>query len=314
MNMMTLLAEPTTYDPIKEFQYHQFVRHRPSPSPLWPLSNRFWQSPILRRWSAPQESDIVLILGNHQSRFALRNLVVDVIEQLQSACVPVLLATKSVAQFETTGSGSDIEKGMSSSELIKNLVRQAMQVVQGQQQQQPPQCRGGGGSVQTERSMARSCAQFHGAKTPEELFRLLEAVLCEIHGQVYLVIDLGALVAEQQQQQRATGLAASNDRKGGFSWLESFLAFFAELSERRNSLNALSKATVKVLLVSYDAFPPLYLPAASRSGHVVQARTDVVTVRNRQSRRHITTKKSQLQLNLSNLPRGRKTVGGNKQA
>lgn len=160
--------------------------------------------------------------------------------------------------------------------------------------------------MQTERSMARSCAQYLGTDSPEELFQLLEAVLCEIHGQVYIVVDLGVLTLESQQQ-HATGSAAMNDRKRGFTWLGSFLAFFSELSERRNKVSALLKPTVKVLLVSYDALSPFCLPTTSQSSYVVQARTEVVTARFRKSRRHITAKQSQLGLNLSRLQLGGKS-------
>lgn len=294
---MTVLPQSTTYDPIKAFHYHQLVRHRPSHTPLRPLSDRFWQSPILRRWSGSQESDMALILGNYQSRTALRNLVVDVVEQLQAARVPALLAPKPVAKVEATNGGNDVEGAVGLSDLIRNLVRQALQVLQQQQQH-------GGGEVQTERSMGRFSAQFLGAESPEELFQLLKAVLSEIIGQVYLVVDLGVLGSEQQQA------SAGNDKEGGFTWLASFLAFFTELSERNNNVSALLKARVKVLLVSYDAFPPSCLSAVSQPGYVVQARTEVVTARNRKARRNNTPKMSQLRLNLSKPAKGNKPVGG----
>lgn len=305
--MMTLLPQPSNYDPIKTFRYHQLVRHRPSHTPLQPLSDRFWLSPILRRWSGSQDSDIALIMGNYQSRLALRNLVVDVIEQLQTASVPVLMAPKPVAQVEATSSDNYIDNTMSPSDLIRNLVRQALQVVHQQQQQQQRGGRGGGGNVHTERSMSRSSAQYLGTDSPKDLFQLLEAVLCEIQGQVYLVVDLGVLLSEQRQQQ-ATRLAASNDRDGGFMWLDSFLTFFAELSERSNNASRLLKPTVKVLLVSYDATPSFCLSAASQSGHVVQARTEVATARSRKSRRHVMAKQTQLRLYLPSLQKGRKPI------
>lgn len=239
---------------------------------------------------------MALILGSYQSRTALRNLVVDVVEQLQAARVPALLAPKPVAKVEATNSGSDVESAMDLSDLIRNLVRQALQVLQQQQQQRSD-------GVQTERSMGRFSAQFLGAESPEELFQLLKAVLSEIIGQVYLVVDLGVLGSEQQQA------SVGNDKEEGFRWLESFLAFFAELSERSNSVSALSKARVKALLVSYDACPSSCLSAASQSGYVVQARTEVVTARNRKARRNNTPKTSQLKLNLSKPAKGSKPVG-----
>lgn len=302
---MALLPQPSIYDPIKAFRYHQLVRHRPSHIPLRPLSNQFWQSPILRRWSGSQESDIALIQGNCHSRFALRHLIVDVIKQLQTAHVPVMQATKPAAQVEATGSASHTHNSIALSDLIRSLIHQGLQVIQ---QQQPP---GGAGgvNVQTERSMGRSCAQYLGTDSPEELFQLLEAVLCEIHGQVYIIVDLGVLTLESQQR-HATGSAAMNDRKGGFTWLGSFLAFFSQLSERRNKVSALLKPTVKVFLVSYDALPPFCLPATSQSSYVVHARTEVVTARYRKSRRHITAKQSQLGLNLFRLQLRGKPVGG----
>lgn len=283
------------YDPIKAFRYQQMVRHRPSHTPLRPLSNRFWQSRILRRWASSQDSDIALILGNYHSRIALRNMVVDIIEQLQTARIPVLLAAKPVAQVEAATRDSGRGGAISLSDLIKSLVCQGLQLAQLQQRGS-----GGGGKVQTERSMARACAQYLGTESPRELFQLLEAVLCDIHEHIYLVIDLGVLVSEQEQRQY-NGSVAGNDRDGEFPWLQYFLQFFSELSERSNSVSAPLKPKVKVLLVSYDAFPPVCLSAGSRSAHVVTARTEVVTARSRKAIRHHTAKHSQMGLNLSRI-------------
>lgn len=294
---MALLAQTTTYDAITAFRYQQLVRHRQSHLSLRPLSTRFWRSPILRRWSSSQESDIALILGNYHSRFSLRNLVVDVIEQLQTARVPVLLATKPAAQVQDADSGGEIKSGMNLSELMSNLILQALQAARQQHQHYQP---GSVGNVQTERSMARICAQYLGSESPEELFQLLEAVLCEIHGQVYLVVDLGVLKPEQQQQQDV-GVAANNHSERVFKWVESFLVFFAELSSRSNNRSAHLKQVVKVLLVSYDAFPPICFGAAAQSVYVVRADTEVVTARNRKTRRHIAAKQGQRWLNLSRL-------------
>lgn len=234
---------------------------------------------------------MALIVGNYQSRTALGNLVVDVVEQLQAARVPALLAPKPGAKVEATNGVSDVESAMGLSELMRNLVRQALQVVLQLQQQRND-------GMQTERSMGRFSAQFLGAESPEELFQLLKEVLTEIIGQVYLVVDLGVLGSEQQQA------SADSDKEGGFRWLESFLVFFAELSERSNNVSTLLKSRVKVLLVSYDVFPPSCLSAASQSGYVVQARTEVVTARNRKARRNNALKTSQLKLNLSKPAKG----------
>lgn len=299
---MALLAKTALYDPVEAFRYQKLLRHKPSHIPLRPLSNRFWRSPILRRRSGSQESDIALILGNYHSRFALRNLVVDVIEELQIACVPILLAMKPATQLHSTTSDCNIVNDISLSDLMRSLIHQAVQIAQ--QQQEHLGC---AGNVQTERSMARGCAQYFGAQSPEELFQLLEAVLCEIHGKVYLVVDLGVLTPEQQQQQNID-VAAKNHSERVFNWLESFLTFFAEIWERSNHGTALCKPTVKVLLVSYDAFKPVYFDAASQSGHVVRAETEVVTVRARKSRRHIATTPSQRGLNLSKIQQGRKAA------
>lgn len=222
-------------------------------------------------------------------------MIVDIIEQLQTASVPVLLATKPVAQVETDTRDNGMGSAISLPDLIKSLICQGLQLAQ--LQQRGP---GGGGKVQTERSMAQACAQYLGTESPKELFQLLEAVLCEIHGHIYIVVDLGVLVSEQEQR-HGNGSAASNDRDGEFMWLESFLEFFSELSERSNSLSAPLKPKVKVLLVSYDAFSPVCLSTGSQSAHIVTARTEVVTARNRKAIRHFTAKHSQVGLNLSRI-------------
>lgn len=91
-------------------------------------------------------------------------------------------------------------------------------------------------------------------------------------------------------------------------WLNSFFKFFPELSERSSNARKLLKSTVKVLLVSYDATPFFFLPPESQSGHVAQARTNIATARSQKPRRHVTTKRTQLRLNLPNIQKERKPI------
>ncbi|KAI1496447.1 hypothetical protein F5X99DRAFT_72715 [Biscogniauxia marginata] len=194
--IMGSITELPIWDPMKAFQYHRNLRSRRSHNSFRPLSDRFWHSPKLRKWFASQESDICIIMGNFQSRFSLRNFCVDVIEQLNSSQVPVLLALR-VTQENSPSTA------ISSVDLLAYLVRQALHVSQ---------------SIQTEKSMSLSCARVHSARSEKEWFQNLEAVLSAIGRQIYLVIDLEMLDRD----------LCSLD---SFSWLSSFLDFFTKLNE-----------------------------------------------------------------------------------
>ncbi|KAI3331598.1 hypothetical protein HD806DRAFT_477859 [Xylariaceae sp. AK1471] len=246
--IMASITELPIWDPAKSFQYHQSLRFRRSHNSLRPLSNRFWQSPRLRKWFMSQESHICIIIGNFQSRFSLRNFCVDVINQINSSQVPVLLALRVTHENSFTQ--------MSSVDLLKYLVRQALHVSQ---------------DIQTEKSMSLSCARFYSARSERQWFQNLKAVISAMGRPIYLVIDLEMLDRDPPPFD-------------DFSWLSSFLEFISELNER------CAVTRIKVLLFAYGAELPFRISNDQYSEFVIQAKTEVVTVRQQKARRRLPSK------------------------
>ncbi|KAF2802196.1 uncharacterized protein BDZ99DRAFT_402242 [Mytilinidion resinicola] len=196
--IMMSLSDVSIWDPTKVYKYHHSLKQRRShTAAVRSVPNSFWQSPKLHRWSSTDDSALSIIVGNYHARFVMRNLCIDVIEQLHDAKVPVLLAMRVPQE---NGSSANI----SSNDLLKYLVRQAIQIRH---------------KLQTEKSMAMKCATFHGASTETEWFQVLEAVLADIGSQVYIIVDLEML-------NRDLGPV------DGFSWVLAFEHFFNELLVR----------------------------------------------------------------------------------
>jgi hypothetical protein len=196
--IMASLLDIPIWEPMKVYQYHYSLRRqRCHTTATHSVSDSFWKSPKLRHWSSTDESTQSLITGNFHSRPLIRNLCVDIIEQLRDSKLPVLMAMK-VPQEKTTAAT------ISSTDLLKYLVRQAVQTAH---------------KFQTEKSMAATCATFHHASTEVEWFQLLEAVVADMGSPVYIVIDLELLDKKH----------SSVD---GFSWLSAFESYFSKLNDR----------------------------------------------------------------------------------
>jgi hypothetical protein len=129
----------------------------------------------------------------------MRNLCVDIIEQLNNAQVPTLLALK------MPKSGSSIQ--ISTIDLLRYLVRQALQT---------------GRDLRTEKPMSLTCATIHQATTEIEWFQVLEAALADIGSHVYIIVDLDVLDKN----------FCPND---GFSWVHAFQRAFEALHQRGSS-------------------------------------------------------------------------------
>jgi hypothetical protein len=231
-------------DPIKVLQHHRSLQHRRILTTSRYTSNRFWLSPKLQQWSNSLEPSISIIKGNYLSRFTLRDFCVNVINQLRASKLPFLLAMRTAIENPTSANISTID-------LLKSLVRQALQIHHG---------------IKTEKSMALSCTRFQTAATEAEWFQLLESVLAEMTYEVYLVIDIEILDQE---------LAPLD----GFSLLSAFTQFFNSLSSRGIS------ARVKVLFVSYGSSLPFYLSEEDSAKFVVSAKTNLTPARQRKRRR-----------------------------
>ncbi|CAI4219832.1 unnamed protein product [Parascedosporium putredinis] len=129
-------------------------------------------SQILTKWSHDAGSDMTLVKGSFQSRLVVRDFAIGVIEQLQTAQVPVLWVLKSPRATEEEG------VRMTPVELLEHLSAQAIS-------QNP--------TLRSEKGMALSCKQVMSAKTEREWFQVLEAALDGLGPHVYLVIDLDAV-------------------------------------------------------------------------------------------------------------------------
>ncbi|KAH7363721.1 hypothetical protein BKA66DRAFT_444640 [Pyrenochaeta sp. MPI-SDFR-AT-0127] len=246
-------------NPKKTYEHHYSLRRqRLRNGAGLSVSNNFWQSPKMRNWSSTQESGLSIISANFQSRFIMRDLCIDIIEQLKEAQVPYLLAMK-VPQPDGTAAT------VSASDLLRYLVKQAITIRK---------------ESQSEKSMALSCAMFNDASTEMEWFRLLEAVLADLDGIVYIVVDLELLNKNADD---------SND----FSWTSAFEYFFASLATRKVSTK------IKVLFVSYGAHH-FQLSASERAQFVVPAKTEIVTARQRKAGRG--PQPQQMCFRLRNLP------------
>lgn len=92
--IMASIAELPISDPAKTFQYHRSLQDTSSHNSHQSLSTRFWASLKLLKFFSTENSEILIIKANFQSRFSLRNFCVDVIEQLNSSHTPVLFALK----------------------------------------------------------------------------------------------------------------------------------------------------------------------------------------------------------------------------
>ena len=267
--IMASLSDLSLWSPGKAFHYHHSLRKRRSnTAAVRSVPSSFWNSPRLRHWSSTDESTLSIILGNFHARFVMRNICVDVIEQLQEAEVPVLFALKIPQE-------NDAPTNLSSHDLLKYIVRQALQVRQ---------------KRESEKSMALRCATFNSASTDSEWFQVLAAVLAEIETCIYIVIDLEMLDRNVE----------STD---GFSWAQAFESFFTKLRNRGLSTK------LKVLLVSYGSLP-FQLSPAEHSKFVISAKTRLTTARQRKAGRGIRT--PQVPFRLKNLPGSPVKVGAGR--
>lgn len=197
----------------------------------------------------------------------MRDLCIDIVQQLTETQTPFLLAMK-IPQEK--GSSESI----SSSDLLKYLIKQAIEIRK---------------NYQSEKSMALSCAMFHGASAGMDWFRLLEIVLADIDDTVYIIVDLDIM-------------DKSAPNLDGFSWISAFESFFANLKTRGLSTK------IKVLFVNYGA-QVIPLSTTDRAKFVVTAKTEIVTARQRKAGRGV--QPQQMCFRLRNLPPlpARRSVG-----
>lgn len=240
------LPDDVLWTPAKAIQYLSSLRRRQG-NGLHALSPNFYTSGKLRSWTSSVTSELCIVMGTVQSRFALRGLCVDMVEQLRLARIPYLLALK-VNQLT-----DEALQPCSAIDVLRFLVKQAFQITAG---------------VQTERSMAVSCTQTSCAVTKEDWLSILGAVLSGLERPIYIIIDLETLHGDSSQDDR-------------FSWLSGFRKMFADLQAR----GSLTK--VKVMLLNYGVYLGFTISEEDQSRFCLHARTETTTVRFGRFRRHV---------------------------
>ncbi|CAM1507458.1 Fc.00g070990.m01.CDS01 [Cosmosporella sp. VM-42] len=142
--------------------------------------------------------------------------------------------------------GDTTPDALSTIDILKYLAKQGLEATKG---------------VQTEGSMALSCAQVHSATSEAEWFDILGSVLTAIRGQVYIIVDLDML------GRRLLGLQSD------FSWLSAFNSLFTRMAAQRPGIR------IKVMLLNYSSSLPFRLSSEEHCKFCIPARTEVTTVR-----------------------------------
>jgi hypothetical protein len=163
--------------------------------------------PKLEHWQRKTVSSLVIVKGSYKLRFQVKDFCVNIIECLRTAKVPIMWA------LPTTNEKDD-SPNYSTLDLLKHLAWQALKI---------------NTVLQTEGSMAVSCARFQTATDEDHWFDILASVMTGLD-RIYVVIDVEIL----------SGISA-----GGRSLPEAFLHLFSMLADRGG------KTEVKVILVSY---------------------------------------------------------------
>ncbi|KAK4159056.1 hypothetical protein QBC43DRAFT_327957 [Cladorrhinum sp. PSN259] len=210
--IMKFVSEGELGDPLLAYRFNKSLQTRLSPLNANQLVNQFWKSPKLHEWDTGIGSNVAVIKGNLNARFAIKRFTVDIIAQLQTKEIPVLWA------LPWPDSGAGGTRRASSIDLFKHLVLQALRLT---------------GGTATEGSMSLDCARFQRAKTELEWTQILGSALSRTTpSQIYLVIDLSILDPNLEPSE-------------GFSWLEAFRNLFSILTQHSPNLK------VKILLLSY---------------------------------------------------------------
>lgn len=241
--IMQSISDPNLWDPQKSLNYLLINQKRSSQNEARKLSQGLWDFARVRRWARTKESDVSIVKGDFRSRHALRCFSVDVIEQLRAKQIPVLFA------LGTSQEGA-AAKSLSSEDLLKYLVRQALDLRR----------RG-----QSEKSMSLNAAAFSGNLSEQEWFSLLQHLLSGLTGDVYFVVDLELL-------------NRNFSSPSGFHWLSAFLGLFKSVAERGAQL------TIKVLLVSYSSELPFETSGDECPGFIVPAKKTKLAAQRKKGR------------------------------
>lgn len=194
-------------------------------------------SKVLMAWSNSMASEMAAIKGSFRSRLAIRYFCIEVVEQLRQANVTTLWAFRDLT--DTSADTIPSKTQVSSVDILKHLTLQALQA---------------GKSFADEKSLSLTSSQCHTATTPQEWFQIFEAVVSQLKGSIFVIVDLQAL--------HNSSLAAE-----GFVWSNAILEFFSSLSKRG------AGALVKVLLVGYGPAMSVHVASHDLAGKTVAVKS-----------------------------------------
>jgi hypothetical protein len=159
----------------------------------------------LQQWATVPESSFTTIRGSFEARHQLRDLAVNIIDEVSSHNIPVVWALQDLEE-STKNSASDsssfTKKGQyTTKDVLKHIISQLLQQNH---------------TLLNERSMGLNIARFQSAKTEKQWFNLLGPVLEGLNA-VYIVIDVDVLASAVMMEH---------------VWPEAFVAVFEQLRQR----------------------------------------------------------------------------------
>ena len=234
-NILNALTNLPLEDPDKSLQRATFLSARARNQRMVPC-DPFWLHPRFQAWAESPASGLVMVRGSHSTRAAMKDCLVNAIEQIRRSNATALWALKTQVPNANPNSDTQTTNSITAVELLKYLTSQALKF----------------GPPPTERSLTISCARFQRARDEREWIDLLAVSLADLK-HVYIVVDVELLLSPEPSSSSIP-----------FTLPESFTNLFAQLGQ------ASPNTTVKVMLASYGS-PLLAAVAGNNSGDVITA-------------------------------------------
>lgn len=229
--MVRIVSSTHVPDPMESFRHGLLMRKRRQMQNKLHIPQTFWRSPGLQNFSLSLKSSLALVKGNFRSRFTLRDAAVIITEELHQNNVQVLWAVR-------TGTQGDYISTVSSCEVLKSLVCQALRLT----------------SEQSEKSSALSCSRLQTASNEVDWMQVLGTALEGLHQQIYIMLDLEMLTASSEGELKDLQI------------IDLFFSLFQELSSRG------LEQTVKVMMFTYKPVSPRIVPREGFSNVFLSAR------------------------------------------
>lgn len=252
--MVSIAAQPSNFDPLESFNQAVLLRNLRQRTQRINIPETFWHSPRLKKFADSPDSSLMLVKGNFQGRGSLRDAAVRITEELHRKHIPTLWAVN------TQSGGADNTKPATPNDILKSLVAQALKL---------------NDSSQSQKSAALSCSALRTAATQNQWFDILGGALANLHGKIYIIIELELL----------TSHADNDNASSSTEILRLFYKLFQELSSRGLA------SKIKVMVFTWRPF------AAAAPSHA-SPNTQSITMPNKpiaRPRTKMGTRKSQIE-------------------